>query len=99
MYLDLNHASLHVVNKRARHWINVKYRDDLELRNGAEHFVGDRGRTDFLAGDLSEKCKEIEDKLHDCSILEVRKDCPWTCDIYLESSFYEEGFSGPGLLE
>lgn len=87
-------------NSRARHWINAKNRDDLDLSTGAENFVGDRGRSDFPEADLDEKCANIQDTLHACTILETRKKCPWACGIYLESSYYEDTrFSGPEFLE
>ena len=97
-YSSTQAVSLFTAN-RARHWINARNRDDLNLRNGAEHFVGDRGRADFSDRDSDERCVDIDDKSEACSILETRKDCPWSCGIYLDSAFYQEGFHGPGLLE
>lgn len=84
---------------RARHRINARNRDDLDLRNGAEHFVGDKGRAEFSHRDFNESDDVLFDKLEACRVLETRKDCPWSCDIYLEPTFYLEGFHGPGLLE
>jgi hypothetical protein len=87
-------------NGRARHWINVKNRDDIDLRHGVDHFFGDRGRAALEVGDMNEKCIEIKDISMQCSVLDERKDCPWACNLYLDSSFYEDGrFEGPGLLD
>lgn len=85
-------------NIRGRHWINARNRDDLDLRNGADHFIGDRGRAIFQTENLSERCNQVQDASKECSFLETRKECPSTCGIYLDSSFYINNiFTGPNM--
>jgi len=87
-----------VFAQRGRHWINARNRDDLDLRNGADHFIGDRGRAVFQTENLSERCNQVQDASKECSFLETRKECPSTCGIYLDSSFYINNiFTGPNM--
>jgi hypothetical protein len=81
-----------VLSQRARHWINAKNLD-ADMSKGVENFVGDRGRTNFEAGDLNENCAADVD----CDNWYVRKACASTCNIFVDKKFYD-GFSGPDLL-
>ena len=52
----------------------------------------------FQTENLSERCNQIKDTSEECSILETRKECPSTCEIYLDSSFYDNNiFTGPNM--